>query len=119
MGWLTYSTNRGISSMDGKISTIFVDDELVKYFILDKERKICFVVKELSKAEKQSSENLYKFIVVNYNVDKLTKKNFNITEFTTNEQLFKLIIKYEACNEDYKRHFRINKILKNEKKKTG
>ncbi len=30
----------------------------------------------------------------------------------TNQELFKLIIKYEAFSEDYQRHFRINKILK-------
>ena len=30
----------------------------------------------------------------------------------TNQELFKLIIKYEAFSENYQRHFRINKILK-------
>ncbi len=30
----------------------------------------------------------------------------------TNQELFKLIIKYETFSESYQRHFRINKILK-------
>ena len=40
------------------------------------------------------------------------KYNSGNRPIKTNQELFKLIINYEAFSEDYQRHFRINKILK-------
>ena len=51
--------------------------------------------------KKLISKNLYKFVV--------GKKS---TEFNSNIELIKLIIEHEACNEEYQRHFKINKLLK-------
>ena len=59
--------------------------------------------------EKQTSKNRYKFITVNQTDDDVL---FIVKEFNSNGELFKLIIENEACNSDYERHFRLNKILK-------
>lgn len=72
---------------------------VVKFYI--KPGTIYIFIKELTEKEKQISKNSYKFVV--------GKKS---TEFNSNVELIKLIIEYEACNEDYKRHFKINKLLK-------
>lgn len=111
MGWCTYSQYRGIglTISDKIVSTLFEDDPLVRFFIIDADIKICYVIKELSEKEKLNSKNSYKFILCNYNSK---KPKFKVIEFNSNEEVFKLIIDYTACNEDYKRHFKLNKILK-------
>lgn len=110
MGWYTYSQHRGIGlTISTKIvSNLFENDPLVRFFIIDSDVKLCYVIKELSEKEKQKSKNLYKFIVCYYDYD---KPKFEVTEFNSNEEVFKLIIEHNACNDDYKRHFKLNKIL--------
>ncbi len=81
-------------------SPTFDDNELVKFYI--RKETIYILIKELSEEEKQISKNLYKFVIGN-----------NSIEFNSNIELLKLIIEHEACNEEYQRHFKINKILKN------
>lgn len=94
MGWSDNST--------WKInSPIFEENYLVKFYIR-KKSTIFILIKELSEEEKQISKNLYKFVV-----------GKNSIEFNSNIELFKLIIENDACNPDYQRHFKINKILKN------
>lgn len=77
-----------------------IRNDLVKFYI--RTSTIFILIKELSEEEKQISKNLYKFIVGEKSI-----------EFNSNIELLKLIIEHEACNEEYQRHFRINKILKN------
>ena len=77
----------------------FEPNELVKFYIRPK--TIYIFIKELTEKEKLISKNLYKFVV-----------GKNSIEFNSNVELIKLIIEHEACNEDYKRHFKINKLLK-------
>jgi hypothetical protein len=77
----------------------FDDNELVKFYIRPK--TIYIFIKELSEKEKLISKNLYKFVV--------GKKSIG---FNSNIELIKLIIEHEACNEEYQRHFKINKLLK-------
>ena len=93
MGWVDNRTWR-------LNSPLFDDNELVKFYI--RKETIYILIKELSEEEKQISKNLYKFVV-----------GKNSIEFNSNIELLKLIIEHEACNEEYQRHFRINKILKN------
>lgn len=125
MGWINYSQVRGIRIGNSihKLNPIFPpiafdDDPLVRHFYDDVDSKVCYVIKELSTNEKQNTENLYKFIIMDYKlIDSLGdpkdfKPSFEINQFESNESLFKLVIKYEACNEEYKRHFKINKLLK-------
>jgi hypothetical protein len=114
MGWIEYSSNRGlyhnrVISNKKKSYNLFEGDEDVRYFIEFENRNEFYVIKELSKEEKQSSKNRYKFIIVNQTDEDIL---FTIEEFNSNEELFKLIIKNEACNSNYERHFRLNKILK-------
>ena len=104
---MPYSKFRGI----GLGSKFFDADPLVRFFIVFQNKKICYLIKELTREEKQKSKKLYKFIMLDYgNAD----PNFNVNSFSSNYEMFKLIIKFEACNDAYQRHFKINKIL-NEK----
>lgn len=87
---------------------VFDDDNLVKFFFNDEHRKIYFVIKSLSPKEKQKSKFLYKFIIMEYQNEPSTK----VVKCSNNNQVLSLIIKNLACNDEYKRHFNINKILK-------
>ncbi len=125
MGWITYSQSRGIrlgnsitftKPIKGPFleSVLFEDDPLVRFFFDDKEKKVCYVVKELSDNEKQKSKNLYKFVALDYTEYGMEdwEPKIEINEISSNEDLFRLVIKYEACNGEYQRHFKINKLLK-------
>lgn len=110
MGWITYSMKRGIGSYH-----LFVDDEMVRYFIDFNELNTCFIIKEFDEVEKQIEKNNYKFIIMDYNPSILEKGNnkpkFKINKFNTNNELFKLVLKNKAYNKDYQRHFLIQNIL--------
>lgn len=112
MGWMSYSEHRGIglTVKDQIVYTLFEEDPYVRFFFDNKEDKKLYVIKEFTDKEKQKSNNLYKFIQVDYN-SKLKKPKFKIFEFKNNSELFKLIINTESCKEEYIRHFRINKLL--------
>ena len=92
MGWTDHSSPTFNSPR-------FDDNDLVRFYIRPK--TIYIFIKELTEKEKLISKNLYKFVV--------GKKS---TEFNSNIELIKLIIEHEACNEEYQRHFKINKLLK-------
>ena len=110
MGWVRYSQVRGINLHYAPSSYIlFEDDPLVRYFIDRSDIKTCYVVKELSEKEKQSSENAYKFVIADYNSK---SPEFVVKEFNSNYELFGLIIENESCTGEYIRHFKINKLLK-------
>jgi hypothetical protein len=107
LGWINYSITRGISvSFLNGTDTLFEDDPLVRFFFTRGDNKL-YVIKELSSSEKQNSKNLYKFIIVD-----LSPLEFNVIEFNSNMSLFKMIIENGACNNEYRRGFKINKILK-------
>lgn len=108
MGWIPYSKTRGI----GLGARFFESDPLVRFFILNEDKKMCYLIKELSREEKQKSKKLYKFILLNYK--DIEKPIFESKQFSSNYEMFLLVIEYEACNEIYQRHFKINKVLKNE-----
>jgi hypothetical protein len=110
MGWVNYSTFNSrlffvdsywLSTVDD-VRSLFEDDKLVRFFIIDLDIKKCYIIKE------QNNKNLYKFIICDYSVKKPKFKNI---EFNSNIELLKLIIEYGACNTHYQRHFNINKIL--------
>jgi hypothetical protein len=114
MGWFEYSATRGLyhnrsTSNKKKSYTLFDSDDDVRYFIEFENRNEFFVIKELTKEEKQSSKNRYKFITVNQTNEEVL---FVTKEFNSNVELFNLIIENEACDSNYERHFRLNKILK-------
>lgn len=108
MGWIAYSKFRGI----GLGSLFFDNDPFVRFFIHFNDKKICYLIKELSNNEKQKHKKLYKFIILDYNI--IENPIFKTSLFSSNQEMFHLIIKHGACSEDYQRHFKINKII-NEK----
>jgi len=125
MGWVTYSQSRGIrlgnsitftKPTKGPFleSVVFEDDPLVRFFFDDKEKKVCYVIKELSDKEKQKSKNLYKFVSLDYTEygSDSWKPKIQVDEISSNEEIWKLIIENEACGENYQRNFRLNKLLK-------
>lgn len=108
MGWLSYNLVRGIG-----IPNSFEADDSVKFFINNKKSKICYLIRETRESEKENSTNSFNFIIMDYNSDSFHgSTNSKIEEFSNNQELMKLIMKYDACNDEYQRHFKINKILK-------
>ena len=108
MGWTDNGSSNGntgwIRQFQAHFSSllvgpIFDDNELVRFYI--KLEKNYIFIKELSNEEKQISKNLYKFVIDKQEI-----------EFNSNVKLIKLIIEYQACNDEYKRHFKLNKLLK-------
>jgi hypothetical protein len=114
MGWVDYSPTRGLYlnrvSKSKKAYNLFQDDPLVRFFIEFKDSNEFFIIKELTKEEKQKSKKLYKFINVNISDDKPV---FNSIEFNSNIELLSLIIEHKACDEIYQRHIKINKLINN------
>ncbi len=119
MGWTKYHFSYGLGP---SLAQLFNDDDLVRFFIIDTTNKFCYLIKEMSLKEKQKTKNTYKFIRFNMpedtelylkhkNID-LKKLKINVDFFDSNESLIKLLIKNEAASEDYKRHFKLLKILK-------
>lgn len=124
MGWVEYSMSRGVGinyqshSINKSIVQPFADDPLVRFFIDIKDQYICYIIKEFSKEEKQKTENLYKFIRMEYSPETLNEREGNpkfiVKGFKSNTELFGFIVKYKACSNEYQRHFKLNSIL-NEK----
>lgn len=112
IGWFSYHPSVGLGI---EFPGLFNDDGFVKFFFIDKSKNLVFLIKEMTSEEKQKSKKEYKFIQFNTSykdfID-LKSLNMKVDNFNSNEELWKLIIENEACNEDYQRHFRLNKILK-------
>jgi len=119
MGWVPYSIHRGVGIF-GLKNIPFAEDKFARYFIHFEDRKILYVIKELTPEEKLISKNEYKFIECDYlkcgttlfSGKKIENPKFEIIEFNDNMKLFSEIIRFNACNLDYQRYFSINKILK-------
>ena len=92
MGWIDHSSPTFNSPR-------FNDNDVVKFYI--RPGTIYIFIKELSEEEKQISKNSYKFVVGKREI-----------QFNSNIEMLRLIIENEACNEDYKRHFKLNKLLR-------
>lgn len=91
LGWSEYNSNY--------FNRPSFNDDSIKFYIRPETQYI--FIKKLTDEEKQMSKNSYKFVV-----------GKNSIEFNSNVELIKLIIEYEACNEQYKRYFKLNRILK-------
>lgn len=113
MGWVDYSPTRGLYLnrvlKTKKTYNLFQDDPLVRFFIEFEGLNNFFVIKELTKEEKQNSKKPYKLVSVSILNDKARFKSF---EFSSNLEMLSLIINHSACNDQYQRHFKVNKILK-------
>ena len=87
-----------------------LDTENVIYYIQPLNSEKTFLISESS--NKQNKFKQYKFIIVNSNKSQIDiLKSINIL-IKSNLDLMRLIVDFEACNEEYKRHFKLNKILK-------
>lgn len=113
MGWCSYDPTLGLG-LD--YPGLFTNDYMVRFFFIDKERELIFIIKEMTPDEKQKAKNSYKFIQFNvYKENEIIDLNnikIKVDNFTSNEDLWKLVIENEACDGNYQRHFRLNKILK-------
>lgn len=95
-GWTEgqyYSWRSGLSFSDIHLSEIkfhYLDD----FFIIYKNDVHYFIIIKNKKKKKE--------------IELLSCEKY---KFSSNSELFKIIIKYEAFNADYQRHFKINKIL--------
>lgn len=108
MGWVNYSSVRGIPSLD------IEDSNSIKWFISFEERKCHFLIKEKFSIK---IDNDKKVKIPNYNFLIITNKNnkkYNILNktFVSNLELLYLIRENLACNQQYARFFQINSILK-------
>ena len=82
----------------------------VLYFIQPINSEKTFLITELSNKQKAFVE--YKFVIANSNKSEIDFLDSIQIDIKSNVELMKLIKDFEACNEEYKRHFKLNKILK-------
>lgn len=108
MGWIDYSKHRfDIEFSENRVlfeNYYKINKDKILSFLFDKESKKCYTINE-----KQNTNILYNFVVFDFKSNKLKS---NAIDFESNQELLKLVIKYNACNTRYQRYFNINKILK-------
>jgi len=80
------------------------------YYIQPIKSEKTFIITEVSDKQKLFIE--YKFVIVNSNKPEVDFLNSLQVEIKSNVELMKLVRDLEACNEEYKRHFKLNRILK-------
>jgi hypothetical protein len=109
MGWCDPNFWRFILK---KINIDYVefDPTSLRFFFDDYLLNTCYIIK-------QNEEKKYNFLVIDYSQKK--GKVMKALDINSNVELINIISDLECCNDDYKRHFKLNKILKNEKKKTS
>ncbi len=69
-----------------------------------------FLITEFSDKQKAFIE--YKFVIVNSNKLEIDFLDSTQVDIKSNVDLMRLIKDFEACNEEYKRHFKLNKLLR-------
>lgn len=118
MGWSLpnrhkrYKVGNKIQGVVQNFPISVTDEDQISFIYDDVSISKCFLILETLEKVKQIEQKSYKFVIVDYATD---RPKFIKSKLLSNSQLFKLIIKNEACNEDYKRHFKLTKIL-NEKR---
>ena len=99
------------SGLGSGLTGLFQNDKWVRFFHIDGDT--VFIIKEMTPKEKQTTKKEYKFIKFSIaETQKNNRINSIIDEFSSNQELFKLIIDNGAMAPTYKRNFAINKILK-------
>ncbi len=106
MGWREPNFWRFIFK---KINIDYVEFDLatLRFFFDDYLANTCYIIK-------QNEEKKYNFLVIDYSQKK--GKVTNELDINSNVELLKIISDLECCSDDYKRHFKLNKIIKNEKR---
>lgn len=110
MGWTEYS-EFWKQSITFKNVTIFENNQSleVMYYIQPHNSKKTFVITRFSDKQKAFTE--YKFVITDKKSEIDMLDSIQI-EIKSNMDLMRLVKDFEACNEEYKRHFKLNKLLK-------
>lgn len=108
VGWSEYTTSfrAGAGAAYNKPNFSSIKENVI-YYIKPLNSKKIFLINEFS--NKQNKIKQYKFIIMNQSQDEIDSIEI---EIKSNLELMRLIIDFEACNEEYKRHFKLIKILK-------
>ena len=107
MGWSTYTSSMWRPPISIKN---VLDTENIIYYIQPVSSEKTFLISEFS--DKQNKIKQYKFIIVNNNQSQIDILGSIQIEIKSNLDLMRLVRDFEACSEQYKRHFKLNKILK-------
>lgn len=112
MGWSEYREGFWRPTISFKNVNLSGSDQSIKvlYYIQPLNSEKTFIITEF--LDKQKSIVEYKFIIVNSNKPEVDILNSIQIEIKSNVELMTLIKDFEACNEEYKRYFKLNKILK-------
>jgi hypothetical protein len=86
-----------------------LEEEEVVYYIQPIKSKETYLISKY--LDKQNGIIKYKFIIANSRSEIDLLKSTKI-EINSNLDLMKVIKDYEACNEEYQRHFKLTKLLK-------
>jgi hypothetical protein len=111
MGWVDYNSNSNIHHIYFRIYENNMS-KISKYF-LDDQKKIVYAIQEINSEDKLNDYKEYNFIIIDFFKKKLNYKNKKID---SNIQLLSLIRENMACSKSYQRLFKINKLIKNEKR---
>ena len=112
MGWSEYQEGFWRSTISFKNVTLSESNQSLKvvYYIQPKNSKKTFIITEFS--DKQNSFVEYKFVIADGNKPEVDFLNSKQIDIKSNVELMRLIKDFEACNESYQRHFKLNKLLK-------
>jgi hypothetical protein len=104
MGWCDPKKILNLNSkILNKLYYVEFDPTSLRFFFDDYLLNTCYIIK-------QNEGKKYNFLVIDYSQKrgKVTK----VLNINSNVELIKIISDLECCNDDYKRHFKLNKILK-------
>ena len=110
IGWADYT----YSAYNSKIRLNFKDpipyNQNISFWIRNSDN-LFLIAESIEKEKKQNKVLEYKFIICK-DSDNIDYKNSKSIIINSNLELMKLIMHYEACNEEYQRHFKLTKLLK-------
>lgn len=111
-GWFEYQ--EGYSKPTIPIKNLHLKGEnqslKVIYKIQPLNSEKTFLITEFSDKQKAFTE--YKFVISNSNKLEIDFLYSTQMDIKSNIDLMRLIKDFEACNEEYKRHFKLNKLLR-------
>jgi hypothetical protein len=112
MGWSEYHEDCWRPAISIKNLNLKGEDESfnVIYMIQPVNSEKTFLITEFSDKQKAFIE--YKFVIVNSNKLEIDFLDSTQVDIKSNIDLMRLIKDFEACKEEYKRHFKLNKLLR-------
>ena len=112
MGWLEYQQGYWKTSISIKNLSLKGENQSLNiiYTIQPVNSEKTFLITEFSDKQKAFIE--YKFVIVNSNKLEIDFLDSIQMDIKSNIDLMRLIKDFEACKEEYKRHFKLNKLLR-------